>query len=103
MTTEREANKAIRDLENAAGLAPKKQSKSKKENNKVKNSFFKQPWVLTIIVAASIVATVWATLFVRQTIENYNQNLINQGIQLEKDRNAALERELAARSKQAQQ
>lgn len=93
-----EANRIIRETNKSID----KYEQQKKEN-KVKNSFFKQPWVLTIIVAASIVATVWATLFVRQTIENYNQNLINQGIQLEKDRNAALERELAARSKQAQQ
>lgn len=78
------------------------EEKTKKENSKVKN-FFTHTIAKLFYLVAAIVFIVWATLFVRQAIEDYNQHYIDKGIQIEKDRQANFEKEMAARLKTTQQ
>lgn len=96
-TKEAKANKDIRDINKELD----KEEKTKNENSKVKN-FFAHKIAKIIYAVAAILFIIWATLTVRQAIQDYNQHYIDKGIQLEKERTATIDKEVAARSKQAQ-
>lgn len=72
--------------------------KTNKGNNKVKN-FFKKPAVVATLIATAMIAVAGGTLYAKQAFDNYNQGLIDQGIQMEKDRVENLKAEVAAMSK----
>lgn len=93
---DQKANKDIRDINKDLD----KQDKNKE--NKVKK-FITKPIVIVILTILAVILTAWATLTLKAEFDNYNQNLIEQGVQLEKDRKAAIEKEIAARSKTTEQ
>ncbi len=93
MTTEREANKAIRDIENAAGLAPKK-SKKQKENNKVKN--FIKSTKFTVIVTILLTAL---TIYGGYRLYDF---VYTQGYQDAQQEQKAIAKQVAELSKEKQ-
>lgn len=83
-----------------------KHENQKRKTTKVKKfikNTIKKPIVYLPFVVLTIVFIAWATLQTKSAFDNYEQGLINKGIQLEKDRQSALDKEVAARSKQVQQ
>lgn len=85
----RDTNKDLDRLEQAKG-------------NKVKK-FLTHKITIAVYIIITLALTAYVTLSIKQAFDNYNQGLIEKGIQLEKDRQKALDKELAARSKQVQQ
>lgn len=92
MTTEKQANKAIRDVENAAGLAPKKSKKQKE--NKVKN--FIKSTKFTVIVTILLTAL---TIYGGYRLYDF---VYTQGYQDAQQEQKAIAKQVAELSKEKQ-
>lgn len=86
----------------ASNQETKQSNKKETTTVKTKNNFFTHKITLTFAAIIAIAIVSASTLWVKQAFDNYNQNLINQGVQQEKDRVKALEAEVAKRSKTEQ-
>ena len=75
--------------------------KTTKVKTFIKNTI-KKPIVYLPLVVLAIAFIAWSTLQAKTAFDNYEQGLINKGIQIEKDRSAAIDKEVATRSKPIQ-
>lgn len=90
-TRDRKANEDLRAINKELD----NQEKTKKEHNKVKN-FFKKPIVYIVLTVIVTLAAVFGTYKLYEFV-------FSQGVQYEQNRQATINKEVAARSKTPQQ